>query len=282
MKYILIGLLAVVLVVVGLGLAGRKFVSELNEVAQEKNSQPDPNQITQITTTEYKWYQDPLAGYTVAVFDKPLEFLFTPIQSQTLSEQAATNQLELAVNGSYFRGSYIRAEHSGLLQLKGSKKFEYVPHVQISHVLVYNHEQDSLEVIRAREFNQLDYTSSKYSLIQTGPLVIEAGEVQTKFINGSLNGELAAFRTLLGFSASGEKFLIVATKPFKLADLAEELLENPLLKNQQITVINLDGGASTAMYSQEYDKFSFRDNVRLPLVIGVPKGKALGKQKPSN
>jgi exopolysaccharide biosynthesis protein len=222
-----------------------------------------------IQDQDITWYQDQAKQYNLVIFDQPLEFYFSPTEAQSVKEQVIENDLRLAVNGSFYIGSYIQAQHAGLLQIKGELIEDYVQNVQLTHVIAYNHDTNQLQFVRGRDFKQSEFEGDEYTLVQTGPLVVEKNQLQTEFINGSLNGQAQAFRTLLGYTNGGKIFLLTTRSGFNLKELVSLLLENPLFKDQQLTIINLDGGASTSMYSRDFEQFRFREDFRLPLIIGI-------------
>lgn len=215
------------------------------------------------------WYQDQKRQINLALFSKPLNFFFTESEAQSVREQALQSNLELAINGTYYIGSYVNATHSGLLQIRGDFLSDFVPNVQLTHTIVYNHANDSIEFVRARDLGDSLYFSSNHTLLQTGPLLIVNNQIQHEFINGSLNGGQESLRTVLGYTSDGEVFFAISRTGVTLTAFSEQLLQNQVLRGKQITVINLDGGASTAMFSKDLEQFNFRESARLPLIIGI-------------
>jgi hypothetical protein len=163
----------------------------------------------------------------------------------------------------------VESEHAGLLQIKGEKFWDMVPDKQLTHVVIYDEKADSLDFVATGDFVEKNYKDKKYTLFQTGPVLIRDGVVQVAQIKSSLNGEGRFLRTVLGITGTGEKFVLITRVNFTLLDLANMINAFPVFKDKPLTVINLDGGTSTAMYSKELEQFNYRESSRLPVVIGV-------------
>ena len=235
----------------------------------------DTTNVSAVTSDKFivangiSWYQDPDKQFNLAIFKKAFTLSFTAENAQSLKEQSYLDEYSLAVNGTYFRGSYVESEHSGLLQILGKKYWDLIPDKQLTNVVIYDESADVLKVIPTSDFNDGDYSAGKYTLFQTGPLMIEDNVVQTQTIADSLNGEGRFLRTVLGFTDAGEKFVLITRVNSTLTELANNILKFPVFQGKKVTVINLDGGTSTSMYSKELDQFNYRENSRLPMVIGV-------------
>jgi exopolysaccharide biosynthesis protein len=206
----------------------------------------------------------------IAVFKRPLEFVFTHKNPLQLKDQAQ-NKYDIAINGSYFKGSYREAKHAGLMQVKGQKLENTIEDKQLTHIMVYDHDSMGMEFFPVKELNGGKYQSEKYTVIQTGPLIIQNNNVTTDSIQDSINGKYKHYRTLIGTTSTGETFFIVTTEKYTLRELAQELLNIDYFKDMRISTINLDGGPSTAIYVESDKQYNFNEEKELPLVIGVPK-----------
>jgi hypothetical protein len=222
-----------------------------------------------IVSDGIQWYQDPDKQFNLAIFRKPFTLTFVAEDAQTLKEQSFLAEYNLAINATYYRGSFVESEHSGLLQIKGERFWDIVPDKQLTHIVAYDEAEDTLEFIPTSDFTESRYVGEDYTLFQTGPLIIEENEIQTDLINNSLNGDSRSLRTVFGVTDNGDKFVLITRVNYTLTTLAEDILGFPIFAGKRITVINLDGGNSTAMYSKELDQFNYRESSRLPVVIGV-------------
>ncbi len=259
-------LVLIILILGGLVVGGYTYLNQnLLKPAQQTTNAADF-----VESDGIKWYQDSI-NYNLAIFHKPFEVRYTQKDAQNLKEQSLINNYSLAVNGSYYRGSIVNAEHAGLLQIKGNKLFGIVtdPDAQLTQVVVYDQKLDVLSFMPVKDFPLEQYKTADYTLFQTGPLLIDQNKIQLDEINASANGKNRALRTVLGYTETGDKLLMITKVPYKLEDLVNEILKHPALKDHRINVINLDGGSSTAMYSKELSQFQFSDSKRLPVVIGV-------------
>ncbi len=216
------------------------------------------------------WCQDSGRNFNLALFSLPLQTIFTSENAQSLREQSLVAGYELAINGGFFKGSYVSAEYAGLLQIKGEMLAEIARNdKQVTHVIVYDEKNDLIEFLPASDFDTDNYAEAHYTLLQAGPLIIQENEITTDLIAGSQNGEAKYNRTLLGYTDTGEKFVIITRTTYTLSDLGEVILGLEIFSDKVLHVVNLDGGSSTAMFSKEYDQFSFGETKRLPSIIAV-------------
>lgn len=112
--------------------------------------------------------------------------------------------------------------------------------------------------IKVNNFGQLSIGFNKktcihaWSALQTGPLLIENGQIQTGlYLPKKTSSDFFEenYRTVIALSDKGKVLLLVSSQA-KLTDLAIILKDYPSafsVKNIQ-TAINLDGGSSTGMY----------------------------------
>lgn len=226
--------------------------------------------VADINWCQYE-QENAVKALNIAIFTKPIQVYFTATDATSLQSQGALENLSLATNGTYYMDTPLNATHSGLLQIKGEviSKLALDPAKQVTRVVVFNEENNEVSIESAKDFPVEDYEGEEYTLFQTGPLLIENGEIMSSEIQASANGNTKAMRTLLGIMDNGERFLAVTRLEFTLEDLAKNLLELDIFQGKNITVVNLDGGSSTAMYSRDLDNFNWRKTTRLPSVIGV-------------
>lgn len=268
MKY-LIGILVIIIVSIALIIG---VVSQLDSLPSLENTYVLKEQL--IESDGYTWYQPATNTMNVIVLkDKDLEVVFTEENAQSLKEQARSERFEVVLNGGYFLGTNLDADPIGLLQIRGEVLSNRVQDSQnqVTQIIVFDHEEKSLSIFPWNEFDDEQYMQEKYSIIQAGPLVMKDGQLQETAIAESINGSDPYLRTLIGYTNEGEMLLLVTRISYSLPDLVKELQRYPITENKQLTLVNLDGGSSTAMHVPDLLQFSFGENKRLPYVIGIPK-----------
>lgn len=159
--------------------------------------------------------------------------------------------------------------HAGWLSIFGTQYTPLKDDRQLSHMVVLD---TSVGYI---DFPSLDLwdssMTSKTSLeFQSGPLVIDANTVDTLSINASINGKSLHLRTFLAYTDEGNmKYFIISRRAGSLAKIAEQLLTLPIFEEKKLSVMNLDGGSSTALYSQKHPGLNFNENHPLPIMLGI-------------
>lgn len=260
-------LLIIVVVILGVIYGGSKLIeqslskSSVDTVLTSDNCQ----EVKSITYCED-------AGKTLqlAIFTKGLVVDFRDSEAGSIKDQSLLEHLNLVVNGSYFRGSYVDAQHAGLLQIKGEPLYQIATNDdQVTHIVVFDEKDNTLKFEEAKDFPIDSYKKDYYTLFQTGPLLIKNSQVQTDLITASNNGGGKYLRTVLGYTSTGEKFFLITKVNYDLTKLSEKILGLPMFANKIINVVNLDGGTSTAMYSADFPNFNFGESKRLPSILGV-------------
>ena len=209
-------------------------------------------------------------SYRMVLFKKPFTFWYLP-QGSPLQSHAQKHDLEFAVNGTFFDGTYSRATPAGYLQVDGQVLSPVKQDRQLTSVFVYDkvNKRASMPLLGQFDPGAPSYHSPGITAFQTGPAVLRDNQLQTGEINGSINGNGVHLRTLLGYTDDGTLFVVVTTRPGTLAAIGEVLLDDSVFSSRKISVINLDGGPSTAFYSQRHAEFNFNAGKVLPLIIGV-------------
>lgn len=184
----------------------------------------------------------------------------------TAKEVAELNGDQVVVNGGYFtdKKAYI-----GLLWNGGERLGELsVSNPQATHIAHYDKITGKLEFISSTDFNNNQFFDNSNNIyIQTGPIIIDQNEVQTSFIDRSINGNQSAVRTFFGYTESGKIFVGVTTQGYDLRALGTQLLSKDFFAGENISVLNLDGGSSTSLYSTENPAISFRYFKQLPYFV---------------
>ncbi len=258
----------ILLLVIGAVILGVTAINDsLNTGRNNENSMADSQLINQ---DGIKWFQPESQDFNLAIFEKQFEVNYTPSNAQSVTEQSYLNDYVLAVNGSYYRGSPVEAEHAGMLVIDGEVFFPAALDEQLTHLIIYNKEAESIDFIRVEEAETEDLVGNEdITIFQTGPLLIENNEIQTELIDNSTNGGIRALRTVFGFTDDCQKFFLVTRRNYTLMEISEQIKKIDIFQGKTLNVINLDGGASTSMYSSALEQFNFMSSRRLPVVIGI-------------
>ncbi|MCF7826244.1 MAG: phosphodiester glycosidase family protein [Candidatus Marinimicrobia bacterium] len=211
-------------------------------------------------------YNSDLYDMTIVGFKGGFKFIYEPQKPLTLQEAADQYALNYVINGSYFEDSRV---HAGWLSAFGTHYTPLKDDRQLSHMVVLD---TSVGYI---DFPGLDLwdssmTSQTSLEFQAGPLVIDANSVDTLSINTSINGKSSHLRTFLAYTAEdGMKYFIITRQTGPLDKMAEHLLSLPVFKGKTLSLINLDGGSSTALYSRKHPEMNFNVNRPLPILLGI-------------
>ncbi len=206
-------------------------------------------------------------GLVVIPFTKPFEYLYLPTEAPTVRQVGELYNYRFMINGSYFDGQRTNAIHAGLLNIFGNLHTPLKEDHQLTHVAVLDTTEHTLSCYKYEYYTS--GTSDEVIEFQTGPLVIERSRLARKFINASINGESNHTRTLLGYTDDHTFYLIIVTKPVMLEPLGKYLLRMPVFQYKNLTVVNLDGGSSVALYSRDYPDLNFNTDDHLPLLLGI-------------
>jgi exopolysaccharide biosynthesis protein len=184
-------------------------------------------------------------------------YLATPPVTTLREKSNATPEFSLLFNGGYHDGNYANAKLEGLFVVDG-KPFNAVKleDVQLSHVLSINRDGRIASIrVASREF--ASSTLSEPTHIQSGPLIAEDGRIAEAFIAASLNGKDAYKRTAIGRTHAGETVIVVSKTPRTLKRLGVYVLQVNRYAKRGLTLLNLDGGPSTAIHSNITNDLSY-------------------------
>lgn len=181
-----------------------------------------------------------------------LNYIINNERQLTTKEVASENSI--VINSGYFLENYT---HAGFLKVKNENiARSAIGDSQITHF--FNFDQNNLEI--SKEINQ-DFSNS----FQTGPLLLEKGDILSEVINQSLNGKIKTFRSVLGFD-DNQIYTGTFNRPITLFEVAE-FMQNESFFSENITMINLDGAYSTSIYSSENSDLSFGSRKKLPFYL---------------
>ncbi|MCK5903203.1 MAG: phosphodiester glycosidase family protein [Cocleimonas sp.] len=203
-------------------------------------------------------------GLIIAEFKGTFEYLYFPKNPPSLNKIAKKYGYQYILNASFFEGWRGKAQHAGWLKIRGQTYASIKKDRQLTHVAVLD-QKGQLTFFDYRSFKSSDNKNTIE--FQTGPLILDKNQVTNQYINGSFNGKGRYRRTLLGVTENGNKYFIIATLPTTLNDLANKLLKKPIFQDHKLSVINLDGGPSVALYSRDNPEMNFNTRSKLPLLL---------------
>lgn len=192
------------------------------------------------------------AGGSVWIIEtrRPLALFHATRGVPTLREHVAESpEAIVAVNGSYHDGNYARPVFEGLLEADGVTLGTLrADDRQLTHVMSIDPEGRITTILSSSEAPAARPVASRYR-VQSGPLILNDGALSAATIAGSVNGVDAYKRTAIGRTRAGETVIVVAKTPRTLADLGRLVLRIEGFADRGLTLLNLDGGPSTAIHS---------------------------------
>ena len=212
--------------------------------------------------TPFSHFSFPEVGGEVVRFSAPFSFYFfskNPPSLEKIGEKHA-----LVMNASFFGGDRQNAIHAGFLKKNGRQISPVWDDPQLTHIFHYNPKNLTAKISPVESFQ----SDKNFPLeFQTGPLVLNRGKLDEISIQKSKNGRGKYRRTLLGFDDEKNFFFIIVKKPVALDDLGKFFSTKKVFQNA--TIINLDGGPSTAIFSRDFPEINFRERQKMPFVLAV-------------
>ncbi|MGL5001724.1 MAG: phosphodiester glycosidase family protein, partial [Casimicrobium sp.] len=164
---------------------------------------------------------------------------------------------------------YAKAKLEGLFFVDGEAKSELKPSDrQLTHVFSLDR-NGRFAAVREASTTLPEKLDTSGVHIQSGPLILDDGKLATNFIEGSLNGSDAYKRTALGRTRAGETVIVIAKTPRTLAELAKIVLSANNYASRGLTLINLDGGPSTAIHANAVRGLSYGADKITPVGFGL-------------
>jgi|GEM_PF-2443437 exopolysaccharide biosynthesis protein len=214
----------------------------------------------------YKYKQSEM---TIVSVPDTLYYIYAPINANSVEETAKEGGYRYVINSTYFAGTNTNATHCGRLRVYGKTYVqELIDDKQLEYVAQYNRRQQTMRFFSKSEF-VLDKDSLNSIEFQTGPLVVKNGVVVKKAISSSLNGLREAKRTLIGVTDDKHIYFIIVESDVDLIELGQYLLRLDIFKGKKLDVMNLDGGSSTALYSQNNPEVNYNSQAVLPFLLGI-------------
>jgi hypothetical protein len=222
----------------------------------------------------FKVYNYENLNMTMIVTKNEFDFNYIPIGSVHFLELVDNANYTYALNGSFFGRHANSTEHAGYLnywglELTPVKYIDEEDKPQLTHIVRYDKSDGSLVFIPRNGFEP-SVVKKTVLEFQTGPIVVDNNIIQTEHIFSSKNGRTQHLRTLMGYNhKTNEKIFIVVKTPMSLQQIANIVLNMEVLKEHNISIINLDGGSSTTFYSRRYPELNWKQDKSIPIVIGM-------------
>ncbi len=186
-----------------------------------------------------------------------------------------TSAKELAIEMDYsfvFNATYFDYEsgifsHAGLLVIDDSVYSALKENdAQLSYIWSIEKTKSHSEVEHMELWMQPETTSL---IVQTGPRIITNSKIDTLGIMYSINGNHSRERTIVVILDKKIHYVLLVKDDVTLTECAKLILGYAKFKGHRIDAINLDGGSSTAYFSQIREQARFREDKKLPLFIGI-------------
>ncbi len=174
----------------------------------------------------------------------------------------------LVFNGSYHDGHYGSASLVGGFVVQGRVLSPlHAADAQLSQVVRLDGQGRIASITDLADAG--DQPAANGTAFQTGPLILDAGRVAQASIAASLNGSDAYKRTALGRTADGTTVVAIARRPRTLAAFAADVLAAGDLAHRGLTLVNLDGGFSTAWALADQPASNYQPDKQTPVAFGV-------------
>lgn len=203
---------------------------------------------------------------------QPLIAFYTSQDVPTFREKtAASPQFAAVVNGAYHNGNYAAPVMEGLLTIASDEISKMkIDDRQLTHIMSINTKGKVANISPASALPD-DYPRPDYTYTQSGPLILSRGEPALSSIATSLNGTDAYKRTAIGVTDAGDTVIVIAKTPRTLPELALIVLEINDYRERRLTLLNFDGGPSTAVHSLESDRLTYGADKVTPVGFGILK-----------
>lgn len=212
------------------------------------------------------------AGGSVWIVEttRPIDLFVSHRRVPTLRQRLARSpRAALLVNGSYHDGNYARPVFDGLLRI-GERTIApaKVADRQLTHLLSIDRSGRLAAILPATAAGMAALAPDS-NAVQTGPAILQDGAIATAAIRGSLNGIDAYKRTAIGRTRAGETVIVIARTPWTLTDLGSFVAATDDYAGRGLTLVNLDGGPSTAIHSAIVPPLSYGADKVTPVGLAV-------------
>ena len=203
---------------------------------------------------------------SIIAFRSNFEIVYEPSQTVSIHEVRQSFKYRYLVNGSFFEWS---GQHAGWLSISGNILRPLKRDRQLTHLAILNTTTGKIVFLSA-ELWEPSMSNKENIEFQTGPLVIRANELDMGSIRESINGLRSHQRTLLAYTEEDRmKFFITVRKPEPLDNLGKYLLKLSIFEGKTLSVINLDGGPSVALDTQDHPELNHNGNAVLPILFAL-------------
>ena len=235
----------------------------------------------QTMTTALIWRDCAERGVWIVETRRSLTAFFAPAPVPTLRARMAVSpgpatqarqpaaMPALLVNAGYHDGNYADARPEGLLVIDGTVIAALKPgDRQLTHVLSID-VAGTITAIRPAIAGAVQAPGAGMTQVQSGPLITEDGQPTLRWIAGSLNGTDAYKRTAIGRTRDGATVIVIARMPCSLPALARIVLAAGRYRARGLTLLNLDGGPSTAIHADIPSGLSYGADKVTPVGFAV-------------
>lgn len=203
---------------------------------------------------------------------QPLSGFFISANVPTFREKiVASPQFAAIVNGAYHNGNYSAPLMEGLLTISGNEISKIkINDQQLTHIMCIDAKGKIVGILPASALPD-EYPQPDYTYTQSGPLILNRGEIALSSITTSLNGAGAYKRTAIGVTEAGDTVIIIAKTPRTLPELGRIVLGIGNYRKRRLTLLNFDGGPSTAAHSLENGSLTYGADKVTPVGFGILK-----------
>ena len=208
------------------------------------------------------------SGLTLVETSRPLEPIYHVVAAPTPRQLMAAGW-SVVVNGSYHDGDYANAKLDGQFTVRGKQWGQARPDDrQLSHVITLD-EQGHIASIKPATAAALTQAAHAPLSVQTGPLITQHGAWVATYVHASLNGNDAYKRSAIGRTDDGHSVIVMARRPRTLEALARDVLALRNYAQRGLTLVNLDGGPSTALALAQWPQWHYQPDKTTPVAFGV-------------
>ncbi len=222
------------------------------------SARPGPTSCTEAKTRSFEYSICELGSVWIIETSQPLRPFFSKNRVPTLRVRAGkSHEFAALLNGAYHDGNYAKPTMEGLLFIEGEQiSPAKIGDLQLTHFLVLD-DGGKIAGIQHASMLPANYPLSGHSYTQSGPLITDRGVPTPDYIERSLNGSDAYKRTAIGMTAAGDTVIVIAKTPRTLSELGEIVLNTRNYRRRGLTLLNFDGGPSTAFHASGATELSY-------------------------
>lgn len=215
--------------------------------------------------TIYKYTKEVVL--TIISIPDTVYYLYMPMLPSSVESIGKESNWRYLINATYFSGPRSNAKHVGWLRINGHIYEPISDDKQLTHVARIDRHTGDISFTYYKDF--IAEYNEDFLEFQTGPLVVENNKVAEDYIRSSINGLRTAERTLLASTDNKHLYFIICKSYKDLISIGSYLIKLSPFARKRLNVINLDGGPSTALYSNNYSKLNYNSAASLPFLLGI-------------